>query len=240
VNDATPFAWVLSSNFQNSTEIYDPMQDTWTAGPSITGAGSGLVGGAATLIDPPSNTQRRVLLTGGLAGTLIPSTTSKSWLFDPVTATLVQTAPMSTARAFHGQCTLPDGDALVIGGASLSINLFGQLVGVDLAACALFDASTDTWIPWAPLNQGRARPQVVTTGDEIVVVGGFGNLNITVSSFSGTPRTQAEIGLVVPGPWRLATPLASGSNGLTATSTEGGDRILVVGHDGTRAETLVP
>ena len=209
---------------KKSSEIYDPVANTWTAGPDLPITEEGLIGQAASLLD-----SGQVLLTGGVDvaivfGVPIPSFTSSAYRYDPNTNTFLSTPNISTVRVYHGQLTLPDGRVMIAGGAN------GDFVAQTfnpLSDARIYDPNTNTWSAIAPLSHPRAYPNLIDLGTQVAMVGGLSDIDIV--NGTGTPEQIIELA-----PYSGAAWSDSGSTLLPreiarAVPIESGARILVVG-----------
>ena len=207
-----------------SSAIFDPVANTWTAGPDIPLGEDGLIGHSATLLG-----NGQILVTGGvivdvIIGLPIPAFTNRAWRMDTGTGTWVGTASMGTTRTYHGQVSLSDGTALVVGGANGDFVLQNFFT---IASTERYDPVGNQWLSAPTLNDPRAYPNVVHTGNEIVVVGGLGDID--PFNGSGTPEQTIEYA-----PLSLTAWTASGETLLPrqvarAVVTDGGERVLVIG-----------
>lgn len=219
---------VLSSLLQSvdSTEIYDPVSNTWSAGPDIPLSGSnfGVIGQATTRMN-----NGQVLVTGGVKvssflGIPLPSFNDEAWRYDPVSNSFLSTPDMAEERVYHGSTLLPDGRVLIVGGAD------GDFVALSFftrASCEVYDPNTNSFSAGPSLNHQRAYVNLVDTGDAIVSIGGLATAD--VSTGSGTPEQTIETldyGLTgwVDGPQTILPREVA-----RAVALESGDRILFVG-----------
>ncbi|MEX1026006.1 MAG: kelch repeat-containing protein [Planctomycetota bacterium] len=218
---------VLSSLAQakKSTELYDPLSNTWTSGPTLPiGSNVGVIGQAASLLG-----NGQVLVTGGVLvasflGIPIPSFSDDAWRYDPGTGAFVATAGMAEERAYHGSITLPDGTALVAGGADGD---FTALSFFTRTGCERYDAATNSWTSAPALNHARAYPNLVDTGSAIVVVGGLANADVATGS--GTPETITESIDHGLGGWSAGPATILPREVARAVAIDAGARVLFVG-----------
>lgn len=96
--------WIFG--YERGTEIYDPVANHWTRGPSIAANGSN--GGVCMLASG------RLHVSGGND----PGTLADSLLFDPWVARFLEAPPMTVARTGHTATRVPNGDVVVVGGAA--------------------------------------------------------------------------------------------------------------------------
>ena len=208
-----------------SVEVYNPAADTWTSGPDIPIPGNGLVGQGASLLG-----NGQVLLTGGVEvsivfGIPIPSFSANCHRFDPASGTWTPGTPdLPAKRTYHGQVALPGGSALVVGGVDgdfllLSFN--------TLSGCVRYDPASNTWTSVAPLTRSRAYPNVIVAGNEVVVLGGLGTVD--VASGTGTPEQVIEVAPATLLGWTTVAGMSLPREVARAAAIDGGERILIVG-----------
>lgn len=218
---------VISSLLQSvkSSEIYDPVTNMWTAGPSLPlGSDIGVIGQAASLIG-----SGHVLITGGVRvasflGIPLPSFSDDAWRYDPISNSIVSTAGMSAERAYHGQVTLPSGTAMIVGGAD------GDFVALSFftrTTCETYDSSTNSWSASPSLANSRAYPNLVDTGDAIVCIGGLSTVDVTTGS--GAPEQIIETIPYALAAWTNGPATLLPREIARAVSLDGGNRILFVG-----------
>ncbi|MGQ0551781.1 MAG: Kelch repeat-containing protein [Planctomycetota bacterium] len=152
---------------QKTTEIFNPVTNTFSAGPNMT---IHRLGETATAL-PDGN----VLITGGFTKVLgfIPLITSNYETYNfsagnPGSFSSTGTMGAPNGRFGHAAVALPDGSVLVVGGAS----------GAD----PLDPAPEQTWERWTestgfmgtnPLNDGRILPTVdLLTDGRVLIAGG--------------------------------------------------------------------
>jgi Abnormal spindle-like microcephaly-assoc'd, ASPM-SPD-2-Hydin/Kelch motif/Galactose oxidase, central domain len=150
------------SNFLSSTELYDPVSNTFVAAPSMN---VGRYYATATLLS-----NGKVLIAGGQGSVGHLSSTE---LYDPVSNTFAASTPaMNTARAVPTATLLPNGKVLIAGGAGDA----GPLTSTEL-----YDPTTNTFAAAAVMNDGRyyATATLLPSG-RVLIAGGFdGNNNLT-------------------------------------------------------------
>jgi hypothetical protein len=204
-----------------STAVYNPNADTWTAGPNLP---KPLFAHQATLLG-----SGKVLISSGVAigdffGIPIPGITTECHLYDPLTNTLSLTAPIPQARAYHGQITLPSGDAIALGGATGN---FTTLTFSTETEVFLYNQTAGTWATVGNINVGRAYPNLVDTGFGIAVVGGLSTVDVT--SGSGTPTQAIETGGYNGTGWVHVADQTLPRQVARAIAIDNGQRVLIVG-----------
>jgi len=184
----------------NTTEIYDPATDQWTAGPPMNVARAGhtatrmatgqylVVGGdeagsSAESYDPAANSWTVVAPMGQARqshtanwlpnNTVLVTGEGTAEIYDSATNSWHPTAPMATARsrASYSATFLRNGQVLVAGGSVQE----GDNLHI-LAAAELYDWMSDRWVPTAPLRTGREGHVAVLLQDgQVLVAGGYGD-----------------------------------------------------------------
>ncbi len=159
---------------QDTTELFDPVSGTWSAGPTMASKRSGHT---QTMLG-----DGRVVIVAGVNGGVqqltvntyiwIPSFTNSVQSFDPTTNTLSLLPLIPYPRGFHGATLLGNGTLLVTGGAS-SIGAWNSAAANNNSA--LFDPATGLWNGnMNVLPTGVAfHTQTVTPSGNALVVGGY-------------------------------------------------------------------
>jgi hypothetical protein len=109
----------LLTSVQNSTELFDPSTNTFSAGPVLLEA--------RALHTSTTLTNGQVLIAGGI--TLVPiinvpTVSSTAYLFDPNSGNFGLPAFFSGARFLHSATQLSNGKVLIVGGLSLDLTTF--------------------------------------------------------------------------------------------------------------------
>jgi hypothetical protein len=152
----------------SSTEIYNPVSNTWTRGASM---GTVRYSHTGTLLG-----DGRVLVVGGNRGVL-QSQLSSAEIYDPSTDTWTRAADMSVPRVEHTATVLPDRTILVVGGAS------GDTYW---STSEVFDPRTGRWTRSPDMSAPRAGHTATAWKDgRVFVAGGL--------SRYGHPLATAEI-----------------------------------------------
>ena len=154
-----------------TTELYDPVTRTFTAGPNLNSARQTFA--AATL------SGGRILVAGGVGNSGILKSAE---LYDPGSAKFQQVGDLLEARANAALVTLNDGRVLIIGGWG------GQ--GPGLASTEIFDASTLAFRPGPPLAHANSTPRALLLKDGSVLVTGDG----TAQALDAPTNTFRTIG----------------------------------------------
>ncbi|QDU68486.1 Kelch repeat-containing protein [Engelhardtia mirabilis] len=205
-----------------TTEIYDPVADSWSPGPNLP---EPLIGHTATLLG-----NGKVLVAGGVATAVVfgipfPDVSNAARLYNPVTNTFESVAAVPGNRAYHGAVGLPDGSALVYGGADGS---FVTLTATTLTSAARFNPSTNTWAATGSLNQARAYPNTVLgASGGTLVMGGLQTVDLV--SGSGQPSLNYERLDPVSLTWTTAGAGLVEREVGRSVAIDGGIRVLTVG-----------
>ncbi len=208
----------------NTTEIYDPLDRTFTPGPNLS-----VERGEHEAILLQDGT---VLISGGVAsdGTV----TATCELYDPVTNSFSPTGSMSAPRTGHTATMLADGKVLVTGGLAdyqNPITMFEEALDTAQNTAEIYDPATGTWSPTGnTMSSPRTGHGAVTLDDGRILVvagiaGGFFSGFADVPSFTGTadyydPATN----LFSPAP---SLPIGRGFFGLSKAPN--GDVVLTGG-----------
>lgn len=148
-----------------STEIYDPVTDTWSWGTNMTEFKAGAM--AATLNDG------RWLVSGGVTHTLlfgipIPDFSENQQIYDPTTGTWSNTADMKDKRALGGMTVLSNGWVFIAGGAGGDIFNIGPIRDTEI-----YNPNTGTTTAKPNLSQDSAFNRVVPMpGVDALIIGG--------------------------------------------------------------------
>lgn len=236
-NAAINFVAALNSA-QDSTEIYDPVTNTWSTGPLMATARAG----HGQVLLGTGN----VLIVGGIAGgALVGSPLGggngqvpvHSWLvdsFDPATDTITARANMVTPRAYFGISELPNGNVLVTGGSVQGVPQIGSTgPGPAVASnlCEVFDGAT--WSAAPPMATTSAFHTHVRSrwnGDAIIMGGFIGDFTQLQGTSSSARHSGALYGQTLALGLHTREPGSSPAGRGTHTCTELQDgSYLIVG-----------
>lgn len=206
---------------QASTEIYNPVTNTWSAGPNMP---KPRVGHTATLMG-----NGQVLIVGGIELTnliivLVPDFSSDCRRYNPATNTLSSAAAIPGARGLHAATRLSNGNIAVAGGVDGDPVLLTFTV---LSTVRTYNPTTNAWTSVSDMANPRVYPVLHATGGKMVALGGLSTFDIATTS--GTPVLAIEsapesgAGWSAAGSMNLARPLC------VSTLIEGGQRVLTTG-----------
>jgi hypothetical protein len=197
----------FTAEFFCTTELYDPEDGSWAAGPPLPGVEpdscTGLVDHVAVPLPDGS-----VLVAGGatkeaLLGADQPGAIARAWRFDPLTETFSEIASMTAARVHHTATLLPDGKVLIAGGTD-RLSPFGEFnfecpnVGeercrrcVGNTTAELFDPASNSFSELT-MPEPRACHAATLLADGSVLLSGGGGEGIldgggTAANELGTP-----------------------------------------------------
>lgn len=170
----------------DSTEIYDPVADTWTTATPMS------VPRAAHLaLHRPDG---KILLCGGISWDPViiigwlPTVRASCDLYDPATNTMSSGPSMSTSRALTNPVLIAPGKWLVAGGMNgLSIVPFNA--GNPTAAAEIYDSALNTWTVVGSLGTARSNHSAWPIGNGQFILAGGGSGSI----LSPTPLPDSEI-----------------------------------------------
>ena len=173
-------------------ELFDPSTSSFS--PTATGGTQALHLAATSLQDG------RVFLAGGQLTTIISGGTTRCCVSGPVSVSLANlfdigsdsfsaVGDMSASRSSLTETLLPDGDVLIVGGATISTTAVGTSAVTSVqpqASAELFHPSSSTFAPTGNLNIARAGQTATLLGNGQVLVTGGADAN-------GNPLASAEI-----------------------------------------------
>ncbi len=189
--------WVLGGMFGergsrlDTTEIYDPVADSWTYGPKLTTGRSSF---RAVAID------KTIYVFGG--SSLGTATVDTAETLDTVTGQWRTLPALPTARFGHAMVEL-NGLIYVIGGYNS---------GTGIGAVNTFNPTTNAWQTVAPLPTPRYNLAAVALDGKIYAFGGWVN---------DAPSTVVEIFDPASGTWSVGPPLLTPMSNFGATVLDG-------------------
>jgi N-acetylneuraminic acid mutarotase len=216
----------------NTVELYDPITNSWAAGPVI--GGRRLLPGLTRL-----NTGR-MMVSGGIDVTVLfgfpvaVTSTNKAQLYNPATNSWSNAANMPSGRAYHqdNQLTLADGRVMLSGGV-LVPDLVNAANAASIANADLYNPATNTWTGTTMSRARTAHSAVQLASGRVIVCGGSEGLLSAptaidaVASFD--PATNA---------WTDLAPLMTARAGHAAALLPDGLLVLLGGSGDTSGEAL--
>lgn len=170
----------------DSTEIYDPVANTWTTAAAMT-----VPRAAHMAMQRPDG---KILLAGGISWNpniifgWLPTVRSSCDLYDPATNSMASGPSMSASRALTNPVAIAADKWLVAGGMNgLSIIPFNA--GNPTAAAEIYDATANTWTTVGSLNTARANHSAWAIGNGRFILAGGGSGDI----LAPTPLPDSEI-----------------------------------------------
>jgi len=195
-----------------SAELYDPDTGTWTRTGSMAAT---RFGHTATLL---SNGE--VLVAGGAGfapgATICCDPLAAAELYDPATGTWTVTGTMTTPRVDQTAVLLPDGRALVLGGA-------------DAGAAEVYDPGSGTWTRTGNMPTPRSDFSATLLPDGRILVVGGGNQKDAQGL--GVALPSADLYDPGSGSWTSTASLDIPRYGHTATLLSDGEVLVAGGSD---------
>ena len=200
----TPTQLSAIRDIVNSTEIYDPVANTWTAGPNMATPRA-----AHAAITRPDG---KVLLAGGVSWDNViivgwlPAVRRSCDLYDPVANTIAAAPQMGTARSTIDPIDLGGNRWLFAGGIS-AVTLANP--GTPTATAEIYDAVANTWTTVGPMATPRGNHKGWSLGGGTFLLTGGANgtilnptalattevFSISTNTFSAGPAmTRARAG----------------------------------------------
>lgn len=177
---------LLAQQAHATTEIYDPMTDMFSFGPSLTVQRSLQ---AATKL--PNGTW---LISGGVNGTNDPQALCE--VYDPVADTFTAVAAMGTPRMGHTATLLGNGKVLVTGGLEALTVTPTQLEAIHDATnkTELYDPATNSWSPGPNMSKPRAAHMAIVRPDgKVLLAGGISWDAVPIIGWLPTVRSTCDL-----------------------------------------------
>ena len=177
---------LLAQVAHRTTEIYDPLTDSFTFGPNMNVERS--IHTATRLNDG------RWLIAGGVAIANDPQSLCE--IYDPATGTFTQVASMVTPRMGHTANLLPNGRVLVTGGLQALTVLPTQLSAIRDATnlTEIYDPVANTWTPGPNLRTPRAGHISFQRPDgKVVLAGGISWDSVILLGWLPAMRSSVDI-----------------------------------------------
>jgi hypothetical protein len=170
----------------DTTEIYDPVTNTWTSGPAMSDPRA-----AHIALQRPDG---KILLCGGISWDSnwlfgwVPAVRSSCDLYDPSSNTMSSGPSMSTARALTDAVEISSGKWLLAGGMN-GLSIIPLNPGNPTAAAEIYDSVANTWTTVGSLSSARANLKgwPIGNGQFMIAGGGAGSI------LSPTPLSDTQI-----------------------------------------------
>lgn len=194
----------------NRTELYDPVANTWTAGPNLRTPRA-----AHAAFTRPDG---KVLLAGGISWDSViligwlPTVRSSCDLYDPVTNTIAAGPSMAQPRSTVEPVNLGGGRWLMAGGIN-SLTLTN--LGTPTNTAEIYNAATNTWTAVGSMAVARGNHQAWPLGNgRFLLAGGANGTIITPVSLGSTEIFSTTTNTFTPGP-SMTVPRAGAAAFLT-------------------------
>jgi len=191
--------------FFNSTEIYDPVTKTFSAGVPMQVTRSSH---SATQLS-----SGKVLVAGG--GNQYSTPVASAEIYDPVATTWTTTASLNIPRFSHVAFALPGGDVVVAYGTTIG--------GQGQSSAEIYNPTANTWTPFGMTAQLSGSSATQLANGQVLVAGGSSPAVTGVT-------TLAQIFNPATNRWSIVAPLNTARERHTATVLQSG-KVLVVGGD---------
>lgn len=194
----------------DSTEIYDPVADTWTPGPNMSDPRA-----AHGAVLRPDGT---VLLAGGISWYSViiigwlPTVRTSCDIYDPVTNSMSSGPSMANARSFAEPISLNNDRWLFAGGIN-SLTLTN--LGTPTNTAEIYNAAANSWTSVGSMTAARAFQKGWPLGNgNFMLVGGAGGNILTPVPTAAVEVFSTATNLFSPGP-AMTNPRAAPAFHLT-------------------------
>ena len=215
----------------NTVEIYNPVTNTWAAGPAI--------GGRRLVPSLTRLSTGRMLVAGGIEITVLfgipigATSTIKAQLYNPATNTWSNAANMPSGRAYHqdSQVTLADGRVLLSGGV-LVPDLISAANSASIANADVYNPATNTWVATTMSRARTGHSATRLASGQVIVCGGAEGLLSAAIAIDAVARFDAATNS-----WVDLSPLTQPRAGHSAALLPDG-HLLILGGGTTSGEAL--
>jgi hypothetical protein len=181
-----------------TTELYDPVANTWTPGPNLTTPRAA----HAAIVRPDG----RVLLAGGISWDTViilgwaPAVRRSCDLYDPVANTIVAGPQMATTRSLTDPVDLGNDRWLLAGGIN-AITIIPFNPGNPTAAAEVYDAVANTWTSVGSMATARGNHRGWALGNgQFLLAGGANGSVLSPTSLASTEIFSTATNTFTPGP----------------------------------------
>jgi len=184
----TPTALSAIRDTTDTTEIYDPVANTWTPTPNMTVPR--VAHGA--MLRPDG----KVILVGGISWDPViiigwlPTVRSSCDVYDPVANTISSGPGMASSRSFAEPVDLGNDRWLMAGGIG-SLTLTN--LGTPINSAEIYDANTDTWTSVGSMASARAFHKSWALGNGLFLLAGGAGGNILTPIPSSATEVFSEL-----------------------------------------------
>ncbi|WII70535.1 kelch repeat-containing protein [Bdellovibrio sp. 22V] len=204
-----------SLGYPVTTEIFDPVTNTWSTGADSTAPRARAT---ATVLQ-----NGKVLVVGGQDSANILNTTD---IYDPDSNTWTAGPLLTKARSGHTATLLPNGKVLVLGGT-------GDFGGsIRPAEVEIYDPDTNTW------SLGANMPTPCYYPSATLVPGGAGGKVVVIGGQTATYLTAAQIYDVATNTWTIGASMTTGRVAHAAVRM-GGKIFVAAGYNSSSALSSV-
>jgi hypothetical protein len=179
-----------------STELYDPLTDSWTPGPNLRTPRA-----AHTSLVRPDG---KILLLGGISWDNViivgwlPAVRATTDLYDPATNTIAAGPSMGSGRSMVDPIELGNGRWLLAGGiGSLSLTN----LGTPTASAEIYDANTNSWTSVGAMATARGNHKSFALGGgRYLLAGGANGTILSPQALASTEIFSTATNTFAPGP----------------------------------------
>jgi chitodextrinase len=188
-----------------SLYVYDPVSDSWAAGPDLSNAG-----GYPAVENPAVAAYGGKLYVFGGSTAPFSGAVDNAAVFDPATSSWTALAPMPTPRG--GLRAEVVGDRIyVVGGLGAD--------GASVASVEIYDPATDSWSVGAPMQTRRDNPGSAVLAGKLYLFGGR-TRNADGSSVDAT-LDSVEAFDPDTGSWSFVAPMPTGRRAMAVGTISG-------------------
>jgi hypothetical protein len=181
-----------------SSELYDPVADSWTAGPNLSTPRCG----HAAIVRPDG----KILFAGGISWDTnillgwVPAVRRSTDLYDPALNTMAAGPQMATARSLTDPVDLGNGKWLMSGGIN-GITIIPWNPGNPTATAEVYDAVANTWANVGSMATSRGNHRGWALGNgQFLLAGGANGSILSPTALSSTEIFSTATNTFSPGP----------------------------------------